>query len=161
MHQEEHKQKILNFLQAIAIPVRKMDLAEDTFLPGIKIDKGCLLYDEEKMIYPGDLLHEAGHIALMTPDERKTIVGDVKAYRTPAQDDELGVMLWSFAASKHIGIPSSMVFHRGGYHGQADFLVQEFESGIYRGLPLLAWMGLCDPAQFPYMKSWIRTSTQE
>jgi len=147
---------ILEFLAQISIPTKKADLDNSNFLPGILIEKGVLLYDPEKLKYPGDLIHEAGHIALMTPDERKIIVGNVNEYRTPAQDDEMGVMAWSFAALRHLGLETKVVFHEGGYKGDSQMLIQEYESGQPIGLPLLVWMDLSDYETYPEMKKWVR-----
>lgn len=146
---------ILDFLKEIGIPTKLQSL-DDTFLPGIKIEKGVLLYDPEKLLFPGDLLHEAGHIALMTAEERETIVGNVKEYRSPGQDDELGVMLWSYAALKHLNFKPEVVFHPDGYKGDAPMLISSYESGDFKGVPLLVWMDLCETAEFPKMKKWIR-----
>lgn len=146
---------ILDFLEEIGIATKSQKL-ENTFLPGIKIEKGVLLYDPETLLYPGDLLHEAGHIALMTEEERQTIVGNVKEYRAPGQDDEIGVMLWSYAALKHLNLNPEVVFHPDGYKGDAQMLIDSYESGDFKGLPLLVWMDLCDSTEFPKMKKWIR-----
>ena len=88
---------------------------ETPFCLGQQIEKGVLRYDVKKLLYPGDLLHEAGHIALMTLEERKTIIGNVKEYRAPGQDDERGVMLRPYAALKHLHFHPKVVFHPEGY----------------------------------------------
>ena len=56
--------KIVTFLRGIGIEVRAAQLDHSTFLPGIEVDSGRLHVDEGKLIYPGDLLHEAGHLAV-------------------------------------------------------------------------------------------------
>jgi|GEM_PF-200432 len=146
---------ILDFLDEIGIPTKTQTLG-NTFLPGIEINKGVLLYDPVNLLYPGDLLHEAGHIALMTVEERETIVGNVKEYRSPGQDDEMGVMLWSYAALKHLNLKPEVVFHPVGYKGDSEMLIASYENGDYKGLPLLVWMELCESEEFPKMKKWIR-----
>ncbi|MFC3880794.1 hypothetical protein ACFOSV_11420 [Algoriphagus namhaensis] len=148
--------KILSFIVEIGITLSEEKLEDGTFLPGLKIDRGVIILDREKLLYPGDVLHEAGHIALMTAQERRTIVGNVKAFRSPMQDDEMGVMAWSFAAAKHLEIPAKEVFHDGGYKGEADYLLQEYETGQVRGLPLLVWMNLTSYECYPKMKRWVR-----
>ena len=55
------------FLAEIGIPVSETTLSQSTFVPGILIDQGRLLVDPAKLLYPGDLLHEAGHIAVTLP----------------------------------------------------------------------------------------------
>ncbi|WP_268123502.1 hypothetical protein [Roseivirga pacifica] len=157
--QRAHLEKILSFINSIGIPVQECDLPTETFIPGIKIDKGTLLYDPEKLKYPGDLLHEAGHIALMTPEERRKIAGDVASFRPPGVDDEVAVILWSYAALKHIKIPIEVVFHENGYKGDAQWLIEQLENKTYIGLPLLSWMGMCSEQDFPKMKAWMRTQS--
>ncbi|UZD24137.1 hypothetical protein PBT90_12155 [Algoriphagus halophytocola] len=152
----DYTQTILDFLKEIGIPTEEVLLDSTTFLPGVQIKQGKLHYDPTKLEFPGDLIHEAGHIALMTQEERKTIIGNVKEYRNPAQDDEMGVLAWSYAAIKHLGIPGELLFHEGGYHGQAQALLRGFESGQILGLPLLVWMELTDYDTYPEMRKWIR-----
>lgn len=125
----DHTKTILGFIKEIGIPTEEVTMEAPSFLPGVQINRGKLHYDKEKLTFPGDLLHEAGHIALMTEEERNTIVGNVKEYRPPAQDDEMGVLAWSYAALKHLGLPGELVFHEAGYHGQAQELLRGFETG--------------------------------
>ncbi|EAZ80518.1 hypothetical protein [Algoriphagus machipongonensis] len=152
-----YQDQILSFLKEIGIPTVSSTLDDSTFLPGLKIDKGTLFYDPEKLKYPGDLLHEAGHIALMTKEEKETIAGNVKEFRPPGQDNEMGVMCWTYAALVHLGLPPEVVFHPDGYKGDSEMLIMEYTNGQYRGLPLLVWMELCDYETFPKMKKWIRS----
>ena len=52
---------------------------EIAVLPGITVDDGALVLDRDKLMYPGDLLHEAGHLAVMPSAERNMLqknVGD-------------------------------------------------------------------------------------
>ncbi|WP_268036971.1 hypothetical protein [Algoriphagus sp. PAP.12] len=149
-------QHILDFLKQINIPVKETKLDQPTFLPGILIERGTLILDPEKLKYPGDLIHEAGHIALMNNEEKKIIAGDVSQHRTPGQDDEMAVLAWTFAASKHLGLPLDIIFHEDGYKGASPMLIDQFETGNYIGLPLLVWMDLCDYESFPKMKKWVR-----
>ena len=55
------------------------DLPDACFLPGVRVDRGRLLVDEARLLYPGDLLHEAGHVAIMPAAERREREGDVGA----------------------------------------------------------------------------------
>lgn len=155
MH-SQYFEPIKSFLNEIGIPFIETKFEDDLFLPGLKIDKGTLFYDPEKLKYPGDILHEAGQIALMTSEEKETIVGDVKEYRTPGQDNEMGVMCWSYAALVHLNIPIEIVFHPDGYNGYSEMLIMEYTNKQYRGLPLLVWMEFCDYETFPNMKKWVR-----
>ncbi|MGA7234902.1 MAG: hypothetical protein WBY44_04445 [Bryobacteraceae bacterium] len=68
---------IVAFLDEIGLPVRFGDISEATFLPGIRIERGQLLGDESQLLYAGDLLHEAGRPALLLPERRAAITGEV------------------------------------------------------------------------------------
>jgi hypothetical protein len=63
--------KSVGFLRAIGIPVHFKPIATDCFLPGISIINGEIVVDMEKLKYPGDILHKAGHIAVMRPWDQK------------------------------------------------------------------------------------------
>ncbi len=152
----QYLEPIEKFLSEIGIPLIEAKLGNDSFLPGLKIDKGSLLYDPEHLKYPGDILHEAGHIALMTAEEKGEIIGNVMEFKSPGQDNEMGVMCWSYAALTHLGIPPEVVFHPDGYKGDSQMLIMEYTNGQYRGLPLLVWMELSEYESFPKMKKWIR-----
>ncbi|ASS50694.1 MAG: hypothetical protein A3D31_14125 [Candidatus Fluviicola riflensis] len=152
--------KILSFLSEIGIPVHEKTLPPDTFLPGLDLGPGCLHVDFNQLKYPGDLLHEAGHLAVTTPEQRTLIGTDAIEQPWPTDGEEIVAVLWSFAAAKHIDLPLNVLFHPNGYKGQSDWLIESFESGTYVGLPLLEWMGLTGPQDsedaFPKMKRWLR-----
>jgi hypothetical protein len=137
---------------------------ETTFLPGIKINNGKLIFDPLKMTYVGDLLHEAGHIAVESAEQRKQLQDNVDAKRSAGQSLEPAVILWSYAALTYLNFEPSFVFHPNGYKGNSDWLIEEFEHKRYIGLPLLQWLGLASDEQnalkegidpFPFMKKWL------
>jgi hypothetical protein len=155
---------IVHFLNAIGIQCEYRQVAEDTFLPGISIEAGRLIIDPERLRYPGDLLHEAGHIAVVPAADRPGMYGNIEPDK-PAESLELGAVLWSFAALHFIGLDPTVVFHEAGYKGESKWLIEQFESGTYIGLPLLQWMGLAYDAStaakmnvkpFPFMLKWLR-----
>ena len=153
--------RIVAFLEGIGIAVERAELAGKTFMPGIGLDRGRLLVDESRLAYPGDLLHEAGHIAMMTPARRAGRVGDA----SKNMGEEIGAILWSWAALTHLCLPPALVFHPNGYRGASDWFIAMFSSGTYTGLPLLQWIGLTldernaaerGVAPFPHMLRWLR-----
>ncbi len=155
---------IVHFLKAIGIDWEFRPVAEDTFLPGISIEGGRLIIDPERLRYPGDLLHEAGHIAVVPAADRPKMFGNIEPDK-PAESLELGAVLWSYAALHSIGLDPTVVFHEAGYKGESKWLIEQFESGTYIGLPLLQWMGMAYDAStaakmnvkpFPYMVKWLR-----
>ena len=65
--------KIVVFLKEIGLEVISTNISCETFLPGILVDQGKLLIDENRLLWPGDLLHEAGHLAVVPARLRSTL----------------------------------------------------------------------------------------
>jgi ankyrin repeat protein len=149
-------EKILKFLASIKISVVETELPDDTFLPGLRIMEGVILMDREKLKYPGDILHEAGHLAVTEEKTRPLIGLDKQELEWPTHGDELVAILWSFAACKRLKLPLEVVFHPNGYKDDSEWLIEQFNAKNYIGLPLLEWMGLCKASKFPKMKKWLR-----
>jgi hypothetical protein len=155
---------IVDFLREIGLSVRGAALPDDTFLPGIWIEHGALVVDETRLRYPGDLLHEAGHLAVAAPERRDRIVGDAGA--DPAE--EMMAIAWSYAAAVHLKLDLAIVFHADGYRGGGPSIVENFSQGRFFGVPMLQWLGMTvDPAQsrsgnvepFPHMIRWLRPAS--
>ena len=153
---KENVEGIINFLKSINIEVIETSLRNETFLPGLRIQGQTILYDREKLKYPGDLLHEAGHIAVTEAHLRPLIGSNVNNEHTPNEGEEIAAILWSYAACRHLNLDLSIVFHPDGYKNESDWLIEQFGSKNYIGLPLLEWMSLCDKGEFPKMKKWLR-----
>lgn len=157
--------RILLFIDEIGLKVIECNLPENTFLPGLNLGPDCIYLDRAKLLYPGDLLHEAGHLAITEGTQRRKIgTADIDP-TWPNGGEELGAILWSYAALKHIGIAPEVVFHEYGYKGEAKWLIDNFESENYVGLPFLEWTGIAyspiraekeGVACFPYVLKWIR-----
>jgi len=143
--------KIVAFLGEIGIPVLMTPLPEDTLLPAMTVTRGTLLVDPARLTYPGDLLHEAGHIAVTDPTVRtklETVTDD--------QSEELAAICWSYAAAHAIGLDPAIVFHGDGYRGHGPSLATNFALGIYVGLHLLVGYGLTASTTYPAMTRWMR-----
>lgn len=146
------------FVRSIGIDVRETAV-ENGFLPGLDIAHGAVLLDAARLLYPGDILHEAGHVAVASPDER------ARATLEPTPGDEMTAIAWSFAAARHLGLDSAILFHDHGYKGGGASLRENFDAGRYFGVPLLALYGMTiDPsrasmdgaAPYPHMLRWVR-----
>jgi len=151
---------ILDWLQEIGLTVRLAPLSADTFLPGVAVTPGGLVVDLERLLYPGDLLHEAGHLATMLPEQRACAGSNVGS----DLGDEIAAQTWSYAAAVHLGLPPEIVFHSVGYKGAAASLIQIYHDGS-AGVPLLQWMGLTldstraaamSVSSYPHMIRWLR-----
>lgn len=162
---EELVKRIRDFLKGIGIDTREAELHDACILPGLDIVGTTILIDKNRMKYPGDLLHEAGHIAVTDPNERELIGSEKMSAEWPSDGDEIVAILWSYAAALHLGLPLEVVFHADGYKNEGEWIIDELEKGNFIGLPLLEWMGLCngpeaakmnDEPEFPNMKKWLR-----
>ena len=166
-----HKEQLLleqlaSFINETGIACRPGTLPENTFLPGIDIQNGAIIYDHELLKYPGDLLHEAGHLAVLLPQHRAVATSPDKLFGDldPAAA-ELGAIAWSWAALKHLQIDPAVVFHEQGYKGGAANIMENFSSGHYMAVPLLQWLGMTsepkngtapDEFTYPRMRRWLR-----
>ncbi len=147
--------QISHFLQSIGIETRFEPVSTDAFLPGISIENGIVSIDLDQLKYPGDVLHEAGHIAVTPAPQRASITLNATENDPQAMGQEIATIVWSYAALKAIGLPENVVFHPHGYKGCSDWHIDNFTTGNYVGLPLLKWMGMTDDA-FPKMLRWLR-----
>jgi hypothetical protein len=155
---------IVDWLQQIGLTVRFAPLGAETFLPGVTLEPGGLAVDPERLLYPGDLLHEAGHLATMLPAQRAS----TRSNAGSDMGDEIAAQTWSYAAAVHLGLPPEAVFHSMGYRGSAQTLIEAYRNGSV-GVPLLQWMGLTlDRKQaacssqppFPHMLRWLRAEPE-
>lgn len=129
---------ILEFLTEIGQPARAGAVPDEAVLPGITIDRGALVFDPGGLVAAGDLLHEAGHLAVLDPTERERVDRD-------AGDDgglEMAAIAWSWAALVHLRLPPEIVFHPAGYRDGATTLIENFSAGSFIGVPVLEWLGL-------------------
>lgn len=154
---------IMGFLVGIDIPARYGEVAADAFLPGVRVDNGELVVDRERLQWPGDLLHEAGHIAFTTAARRAAMNGALDSAQAAPHGDEVAAIAWSWAALVHLNLPAELLFHDGGYRGRAAGLRLSFEMGVYPGAFALAEAGMTrvgDPAgavpPYPHMQRWLR-----
>jgi hypothetical protein len=121
--------------------------------------------DEAKLAYPGDLLHEAGHVAMTPPELRPSLSGDVEVPGLDMAALEVAAIAWSYAAAVALGIDPAAVFHAAGYRGHGPGLVVTFGAGVYPGAHLLEEAGLtaCGARAsesgvppYPHMLRWLR-----
>ena len=152
-------ERLVAFVRGIGIDVRTATLPEKTILPGLDIRHGAILVDEARMTHPGDILHEAGHLAVTDPAERDA----PRLSPTPA--DEMTSIAWSYAALRHLALDPAIVFHDDGYKGGAASIIESFTGGLSFGVPMLQFYGMAvEPrraaatgaAPYPHMLLWLR-----
>ncbi len=154
----------IKFLREIGISVNFSKENKESFLPGIEIFEGDLYLNPETLEFAGDILHEAGHIAVVPIAERATLNANTIAERQGREAEEMMAIAWSYAASIHLGLPASFVFHEGGYKGGGSYLAENFNQKRYIGLPMLQYHGFCydeknallqQKIPFPHMYKWV------
>lgn len=152
------------FFNNIGIEFEIYDEKIESFLPGIEILEGKLFVNIENLLYPGDILHEAGHIAIVPKAERKTLNAKILGKRPSKEAEEMMAIAWSYAACYHLGLHFEFVFHENGYKGGGKYIIQNFAEKHYIGLPMLQYHGFCfdeknakinNEKPYPYMKKWI------
>ena len=152
--------RCLDFLDDIGIEIDWIDGEEAQLLQGLAISKGRLLIDPQVAVWPGDLLHEAGHIAVADP-ELRTVLGPLIADTT----DEMMAIAWSYAASFPCDVRPKWLFHDGGYRGDSASLITSYATGHYIGAPMLGHYGMTADLRtalaqglpaFPAMSRWLR-----
>lgn len=126
---------IINFIESIGLSIVARTIEEDTFLPGLLLENGKIIIDFDKLRYPGDILHEAGHLAACEPAVRETIGEPLPEYMS--EGFEMVAMAWSYTACLHINLDPAIVFHDSGYRGQGCYILQTYNDGSYIGLPML------------------------
>ena len=156
--------RIAAFLVEVGIPFERADVPE-SFLPGVTLDRGRLLVDQSRLAYPGDLLHEAGHVAAAPAWARPAMSGAIDVPDLDTSNLEWAAIPWSYAAATAIGIDPALVFHGGGYHGHSPGLLRNFAAGVPIGVHLLESAGMTATGPraaamgvepYPHMLRWLR-----
>jgi hypothetical protein len=151
--------RLVAFVRSIGVDVRSGTLPEKTVLPRLDIRHGAILVDETRMTRPGDILHEAGHLAVTDPLKRDA------PQLSPTPADEMTSIAWSYAALRHLALEPAVVFHEDGYKGETASLIENFAAGHYFGVPLLQLYGMAlEPKRaatigvepYPHMLRWLR-----
>jgi hypothetical protein len=151
--------RLTSFVQSVGIEVQACPINWKTQFPGLDIRAGAVLVDESQLIHPGNILHEAGHIAVHDPVRRQ------ETKFLPSKGEELSALAWSYAAVVHLGLNSELVFYPGSYHGWDTTLIENFAEGRYVGVPLLQRYGMAVEARYaseprvepyPHMLRWVR-----
>ena len=158
--------QIAEFLNEIGLETVPQKLDGDTFLSGILIENGKIFVDESRLVYPGDLLHEAGHLAVTQKNLRALLSDEIKL---PGEFDidaiEASAIAWSYAAALYLGLEPRVVFHAGGYKGNSESLVLSFNLGVYIGVNTLENARMTATGEnarqlgvepYPQMLKWLR-----
>lgn len=161
---------IVGFIRSIGIPVQQGQVGDDAFLPGVRIVAGGLVFDPQRLRWPSDLLHEAGHIAVTPADLRAGLDDALESSAIAPHAGEVEAMAWSWAAALHLGLPPEQLFHPDGYKGQSAGLLMSYSLGVCPGAFGLSQAGMTALGEtalaagvqpYPHMQRWLRDSTHE
>jgi hypothetical protein len=129
------------------------------FLPGVRIQCGGLLVSPE--VHLGDLLHEAGHLAVLPgrfrplADDNIDVVTklmldavdfsdpDVGEARAALQAGEAEATAWAWAAGEHLGLKPAEVIRLTDYGGAGGDIRAMLQARGYLGINGLASAGFC------------------
>ena len=152
------------FLNSLGIQTINREISTACFLPGLLIENGNIIIDMGKLLYPGDILHEAGHIAVVPAFERVLLNNESVIASKNREAEEMMAIAWSYAACMHLDLDPLIVFHENGYRGAGESIVENFHAGRFFGVPSLHWCNMTtDPGNakrgdvvYPQMKKWLR-----
>lgn len=149
----------LDFVRSIGLRVEESSAPElaSTFVPGVRIVDGGLVIDTS-IVYPGDILHEAGHIATMPAKFRPKANGTLGAVfremgqyleanpsklgawpedpvcRAILQCGEAEAAAWQYAAAQHIDMPAKWLFPKGSFNGNSKDTLLRLQANSYFGI---------------------------
>jgi hypothetical protein len=157
-------EKCIAFLHEIGIQTVFRNLDNDSFLPGFLIENGTIIIDKEMLQYPGDILHEAGHIAVVSPADRARLTEKAIIKRKDREAEEVMAIAWSYAACMHLRIDPIFVFHENGYRGGSSCIIDSCSRNEHTGMLMLQSIGMTtdgkqmagDDMPYPHMIKWLR-----
>jgi len=158
---------IVEFLRSVGFAIRLEPISGAQGLPGIAVECGVMIVDAEELVGAGDLLHEAAHLAVMSPARRRVAAGRFDS----SQAEEMMAFAWSYAAALHLGLDPALVFHQRGYGALGGaWAVDAYARGGTMGVPGLCWLGLTSHksagkvipgAIYPTMSAWLNETENE
>jgi hypothetical protein len=158
-------EQCIEFLNNIGIETTFRKIANKSFLPGLLINNGMIIIDKDTLTHPGDILHEAGHIAVVPGIDRSGLSERNIVNRKNREGEEVMAIAWSYAACIHLFIDPFFVFHEQGYRGGRDYITDSCRLKSYVGLSMLENIGLTvneknaqrlNVPSYPHMIKWLR-----
>lgn len=153
---------VVTFLQAIGLPVEWVDHWDgESFMDLVRIQHGGLVVQKEAAV--ADVLHEAGHLAVVPAPYRTWIHDDVDvglermldAIETLALDPddalpkaamqagEAEATAWAWAAGVHLGLAPHTIIADSDYQGMGQSLRVALGRGCDPGIRGLCRAGFC------------------
>jgi hypothetical protein len=135
--------KALKFLRSIKIPLQESPPTEPhpkSFFPWVWIEGGTLVYRKAK-VDVGQLLHEAGHLALMPPSKRLLATPD--NLPSGASCGDLAVEAWDYYAAIAADIFPMIVFAKD-FDNKGLQVYTQLTKKVHYGYFILKEMGFLE-----------------
>ena len=162
------------------------DVADELRRIGIRTIEtpGASGFLEDVRIHEGDILHEAGHLACISPMFRKQASDDLDDIATVMCDhagklmmsghDPEGPLLraimqcsdteataWAWAFGSHLGLCPEQIIEDQDYDGEGKHVRLQISTGMHLGIHGLRAAGMIDSViSWPTMTKWLQ-DTQE
>lgn len=160
-------EKVANFLREIGLQVVQVESASG-FVDHVEIVHGAIHLDEHAAV--SDLLHEAGHVAIMPQRYRSYLNGNIgpgvkrmleeltalhlptddPLYRAAIQTSDCEATAWAWAAGKHLGLNDDEIIRDEDYNGGGEHVRLGLAFRGYLGINGLAHAGFCTVRPNPY-----------
>lgn len=151
------------------------------FLDGIRIEKGRILYSPDAP--PSNLLHEAGHLAIMPTAFRHlaedrlsqvfAAMGDALQRRmdeTGNPDDpliraimqcsDMEATAWAWAFGVRVGLPHDIIILDGEYGGDGAGVRMQVSHNMYMGINGLRAAGMVQSVRtYPHLTKWLQDAS--
>lgn len=174
-----HLVRTMEFLDSIGIQCRRQEGASG-FLKGVRIVDGRIHVDCAAAVE--DLLHEAGHLAVLPEPYRKFASDDLEGVqarmgkdlendvcevdsrlmRAIMQSGEAEATAWAWAAGLHLDLPPELIISDASYGGTGASMRTQLHLRGYLGINGL-WHGdMCarphqkDLPQYPTLLHWVQ-----
>lgn len=150
------------FLKEIGLPVTvDATLRGEAFFERVQIEAGSLRVHPEALV--SDVLHEAGHLAVVPARWRHLIDGNVDEgiqrmfeeadrldlppdgpeSRALLQAGEAEATAWAWAAGKHLGFPDDTIIRDSDYSNEGPWIRRGLALDEYLGINGLCYAGFC------------------
>lgn len=170
----------VNFLRGIGLTVIESDDAKG-FLENVRIDAGVLYY-RPGVTSAANLLHEAGHVAII-PARYRQFASDCIEELIIKMCDEMGerqasdphfdpdspencaimqageteATAWAFAAGRAIGLPDHLIIEDQDYDGEGEGVRFALAMNSHFGINGLRRGGMCQSVKtYPALTKWLQ-----
>lgn len=166
--------EVASFLELIGLETEEVAAVPGSFVPCVEIQCGRLRFTPDAL--PSDLLHEAGHVAIMPANFRRMLTGDLDDVvgqvfedlirrglepdhpmtRALLQCSDTEATAWAWAAGRHLGLPDDQIITDQDYDGSGAEVRACLKMRCYFGINGLQAAGMCAARHYPSMTRWVQ-----